>query len=200
MNKVIAYDTETTSIPEWKLPSGDPKQPHLVQLAAILVDADTGTELSSMDVIIRPEGWKSDPEAEEVHGITTEMAMDVGIPEGLAIEMLYEMSDGATRVAYNRTFDQRIIRIGMKRYFEDADTEKWAEKDNHHCAMLLARPIIANDPGYTGKNVNQKLGFAYNFFTGKTLVGAHNAKVDAQACLEIYLAILELQKKVVVKC
>ncbi len=194
MNKVIAYDCETTSMPEWKIPSGDPRQPHLVQLAAIMKDADTGIELQSMDVIIRPDGWESSPEALEVHGITTEMAMDLGIPEGLAIEMLYEMQAGATRVAYNRTFDQRIIRIGMKRYFEEADIEQWERKDNHPCAMLLSRPIMAADPGGLYKNVNQKLAVAYKYFTGKELVGAHNAKVDAQACLEVYLEILKRQK------
>jgi DNA polymerase-3 subunit epsilon len=195
MNKVIAYDTETTGMPEWKIPSRDPLQPHLVSLAAILKDADTGEELQSMSVIVKPEGWESCQEALETHGITHEMAMDVGIPEGLAIEMLYEMQDGCTRVAYNRTFDQRIIRIGMKRYFTEEDAEKWAIKDNHPCAMLLARPIMAADPGGLYKNVNQKLAVAYNYFTGKELANAHNAKVDADACMDIYLEILKRQEQ-----
>jgi DNA polymerase III subunit epsilon len=195
MNKILAYDTETTSMPEWKIPSGDPKQPHIVQLAAILKDADTGIEISSMDVIIKPEGgWESCPEALENHGITTEMAMDVGVPESLAVEMLYEMQAGAERVAYNRTFDQRIIRIAMKRFFEEDDTEEWARKDNHPCAMLLSRPIMAADPSGLYKNVNQKLAVAFKYFTGKELINAHSAKADAEACMDIYLEILKRQQ------
>ncbi|KSJ98283.1 hypothetical protein APA24_21400 [Pseudomonas aeruginosa] len=33
------FDFETTGIPEWKLPSEDPCQPHIVEVAALLCDA-----------------------------------------------------------------------------------------------------------------------------------------------------------------
>lgn len=36
--KAIVYDTETTGLPLFSQPSEDPRQPHIVQLAAIVVD------------------------------------------------------------------------------------------------------------------------------------------------------------------
>jgi len=55
MNIALAFDTETTGLPLFKEPSEHPDQPHIVQLAAVLVDLDTRRELASMDVIVKPE-------------------------------------------------------------------------------------------------------------------------------------------------
>ena len=38
------------------------------------------------------------------------------------------------------------------------------------------------------------LGEAYRHFTGKELVGAHNAQVDVQACMDVYFAIQDRAK------
>jgi DNA polymerase-3 subunit epsilon len=48
MTYKLAFDTETTGIPDWKMPSESEYQPHLVQLAAILVDADTREKAAYM--------------------------------------------------------------------------------------------------------------------------------------------------------
>lgn len=45
MNAALFYDNETNGLPLFKEPSNHPGQPHIVQLAAVLVDLDTGKEL-----------------------------------------------------------------------------------------------------------------------------------------------------------
>jgi DNA polymerase III subunit epsilon len=40
-------------------------------------------------------------------------------------------------------------------------------------------------------NKNPSLAESYKHYTGKDLVGAHSALVDAKACAEVYFAIIQ---------
>jgi len=183
MNTIFTYDTETTGIPDWKIPSDSPEQPHIVQLAGILANAETGEEIQSMNVIIKPDGWVIPDDVAAIHGITTEYALEHGISEVNAVSMLLSITGEAERNAYNKTFDQRIIRIALKRYeeFTEEQMEKWAIKDNHHCSMRIAQKELG------GKN--PKLVDAYKAICGKDLVNAHSAMADTLAAQEIYFKL-----------
>lgn len=187
MNTVLFYDTETTGLPVWSTPSGDDSQPHIVQLGAILCDADTREVIERMDVIIKPDGWVIPDDVAEIHGITTEIALEKGIPEKEALEMFLKIRGDSPRVAHNRTFDQRIIRIACKRFADKEQTEKWAQKDDHECTMLASKKVMKM-PGKRGFK-NPKLEEAYEFFTGNALENAHSAMPDAEACMNIYFAM-----------
>jgi len=186
MKKNLFFDTETQFLPVWKEPSGGENQPHLVQLAAILCNANTCEIIDTMDVIIKPDGWEIPQETIDIHGITNEMALEVGIPEKQALEQFLELCGDADRVAYNRTFDQRIIRIATKRYSTDEVIDKWAIKDNFHCAMMLAKPIVKCPAKTKGKFKTPTLQEAYEHFSGKKFDGAHNAMADTQALMKVY--------------
>lgn len=181
---VFAYDSETTGFPDWKNPSDDPAQPHLVQLAGILADTDSREIISSIDLIIRPDGWEIPEDASAIHGITTEKALSVGMPEEAAFTAFMALWGGRYRVAHNRTFDQRIMRIAAKRYGDDALIDAWANKDDHECTMLASKhPMgVAKWP---------KLSEAYEHFMGRPMDDAHNAMADARACLDVYFAIMD---------
>lgn len=190
MSTILFFDTETTGLPVWKEPSGSDKQPHLVQLAAILCNADTREIIDTMDVIIKPDGWEIPQVTIDVHGITNEMALKVGIPEKQALEQFLELRGDVDRVAYNKTFDQRIIRIATKRYSTDEVIEKWAIKDDFHCAMMLAKPIVKCPAKTKGKFKTPKLQEAYKHFFGEEFDGAHNAMADTEACMKVYWACI----------
>lgn len=85
----LFFDTETSGLPRWKEPSESPDQPHIVQLAAELVDLETREVLESMDVIVKPDGWTISAEMTAIHSITQEHALEVGIPEKDAIDQLH---------------------------------------------------------------------------------------------------------------
>lgn len=197
MKKIVFYDTETTGLPDWKQPSDSEHQPHLVQIAAIQCDAETREVIQKFDLIIRPDTWKIYQEMTDIHGISHEKAMDVGITEYGAITMLFDMCDGGMRVAHNRTFDQRIIRIGLKRYKSPVEViDAWAEKDNHECTMLQAKPIMQLPPYGRYGYKNPRLEQAYEFFCGKELgESAHNALFDTEACMEVYWGIQDYNEK-----
>ena len=85
---------------------------------------------------------------------------------------LWEMPD--FRVGHSQSFDARIIRIATKRFRDEALQERW--KDGQ-----------AQCTGWIGKKaMNLKkmptLAELYAFLFKEELVGAHDAKVDMEAC------------------
>ncbi|MCU7840897.1 MAG: 3'-5' exonuclease [Candidatus Thiodiazotropha sp. (ex Troendleina suluensis)] len=193
MNLGLFYDTETSGMVNWKEPSGGENQPHIVQLAALLADTDEKKVIQSMDVIVKPDGWNISDENTEIHGITEELAMDVGIPERQALDMFLSLWDGRNRVAHNKTFDQRIIRIAIKRFSDKETEDEWGDKDSHQCTMLMAKPIMKMEPKNRFGFKPPKLEEAYRHFIGEELENAHTAIADATACMKIYFTMMEQQ-------
>lgn len=198
---ILFYDTETTGLPIFKQPSDHPDQPHIVQLAALLVDADTRHIISSMDVIIRPNGWSIPEEVSQVHGITTEHAATVGVEEKTALELFMELwgGPGRLRVAHNEQFDARILRIALKRFLDGQDavipeSDVW-KSGNAECTARLATSICALPPtkrmSAAGRfhHKTPNLGEAFRHFTGNELENAHSAMADVHACMAVYFAI-----------
>ncbi len=192
--KALIYDTETTGIPEWKLPSTDPAQPYLVELCAQLVGEDDKTILD-LDMIVKPEGWTVSPELVEIHGITTEQALEEGKPISEVLDAFHYLCKQAdVQVGHNVNFDTRILRIALLREgrTDEAESLKGMPK---FCTMFKAAPIMKAAPegekaaaGYTG-NKTPSLAEAYKFFTGKDLGDAHTARQDVAAAREVYFAL-----------
>lgn len=201
----LAFDTETTGLPLWKEPSEHPDQPHIVQLAAKLVDLDTREVLKSMDVLIKPEGWSWDDSAAsedlafQTHRITMERAMTEGIPEVEAVlqflAMVAELAPQEEVIGHNESFDHRMVRIAIKRYLDpgtpegqELPSDKW-KAVNTFCTMWKSKPICRL-PG----NKLPKLTEVFLHFTGKPMEGAHNANSDVDGCLAVYFALKELER------
>ena len=198
-NLKLFYDTETTDLPRFKEPSDHPDQPHIVQLAAALVDMDTREEIASMDVIVRPDGWIIPDEVAAVHGITTEHAAAVGVPESLALSMFLELWAGRPRIAHNESFDARIIRIAQHRAGEpEIYLERW-KSGAAECTARLATPIVKSPPTAKMLAVGRthhktaNLAEAVQFFTGKPLENAHSAMADVRGCMAVYFGIQDMQ-------
>jgi len=195
MNLALFYDTETTGLPLFNEPSEDPRQPHIVQLGAVLVDMDSRNSIASLDVIVRPNGWTIPEEVSKVHGITTEHALAVGVPESLAVGLFMELCSGRLRIAHNEQFDARILRIALLRHEPDASTADEWKSGAAKCTAQLSTPICKLPPTErmraAGRNHHKtpNLGEAYRHFTGSELVGAHSAMVDVRACMAVYFAI-----------
>lgn len=182
MTNLLFFDVATTGLPQWGQPSGGEAQPHLVQLAGLVVDADTRKVLNMMDVIVKPDGWEIPRETVEIHGITTDHADEVGVPESEALGVFLELWGGLKRISYGVTFDNRIIRIATKRYRQDAVSPWHAGKSE--CASKLAKEAM----GISGRR-GPKLVEVYAHFFGKEPEISYAALADAKSCMEIYFAI-----------
>jgi DNA polymerase III, epsilon subunit and related 3''-5'' exonucleases len=201
-NIALFYDTETSGLPNWHEPSEHPSQPHIVQLGAALVDLNTRQTISSLDVIVRPDGWTIPDDVAAVHGITTERAAAVGVPERDALAMLMALWQGRPRIGHNESFDARIISIAQHRFPElygEAELDGW-KGGVAHCTQRLATPILKLPP--TAKmraagrfhHKSASLGEAHEFFMGRPLDGAHSAMADVLGCMAVYFAIQDYKQ------
>jgi DNA polymerase III epsilon subunit-like protein len=177
------WDTETTGIPDWSAPSDAEHQPHLVEIAALLCDAK-GAIIDQFTAIIRPAGWIIPDDVAAIHGITTERAMDEGIPEAEAVDAFLALHAQADlRVAHGANFDNRIMRIAISRYHGKACADIFKAGDSY-CTAQNSRGVL-NLP----KKKMPALAEAHKHFTGLDLVDAHRAMPDALACARVYFAL-----------
>jgi len=196
MNTALFYDTETTGLPLFSEPSEDPRQPHIVQLAAVLVDLDTREIVSSMDVIVRPDGWEIPQEVAAIHGITTETALEFGIAEGQAVALFTSLWNERTRIGHNEAFDARVIRIAQMRTrcYGISELAAW-KGGSAECTAKLSTPIVKCPPTAKMKAAGRfhyktpTLAEAHQHFLGCPLENAHSAMADVLGCMRVYFAI-----------
>ena len=197
----LVYDTETNGLPLSREPSSDPRQPHIVQLAAHLVDVDERRVIQSIDLIAEPDGWEIPEDVAAIHGITTERAKEVGLPEKLVLDVFLMLWNQAElRIAHNESFDSRIIRIAIKRLFKSDEAADYWKAGPAECTCNMATAIMKLPPTQkmraAGRNTPKRanLAEAYKHFTGQDLQDAHTAIADVNACMNVWYAIQDLEK------
>ena len=211
--KILISDTETAGLYTPSMPSKDPAQPHIVSVAAQLVDAHCNG-LEELDLMVKPDGWTIPAEAIEIHGITNERAMDEGIGEDEVLHQLLCLQAKADlRAGYNQPFDSRIVRLGLYRhargllreygYGTDTDTaigaveplvdamrEEVADWWYYGVAQYDAMGPIGKLAAIPGRK-RMKLAEAYEFCTGERMPGAHTAMGDVEGTRRVMQYLLD---------
>lgn len=191
---ILFFDTETTGFFQDRLPVDHPDQPHIVQLAAELCD-DTGNTVSSFSLII-DNGVEIPVQASNVHGITTERAVQFGVSAAAALSMfthLYQRADIV--VAHNIKFDRGVVEAAIARHHDRV----MPLRKPLYCTMEAASPIVNLPPtermlaaGFT-KPKPPKLEECIKHFFNEALDGAHDAMVDVVACRRVYFHLKSLE-------
>ena len=196
---IMAYDTETSGLPLFHERSADPRQPHLVQLALLICDED-GREIGHKNVIIKPDGCAIPDDVAQIHGITTEMAMAKGIPEADAVKIWMDAQARCDmRVAYNESFDRRIMRIAMLRAGVDRPLIDTIEARPAFCTLSGSRPHLKLPPSEKMAAAGMKMrktptqAECIQHFFGEQLDGAHDALVDVRACARVFFHLRTLE-------
>lgn len=184
---ILFFDTETTGMVDWHMPPGHETQPHLVQLAALLMEED-GTERAVVSVIVKP-GVSIPAGASAVHGITDEIAERCGIAPIGAIGMFYGLlGKSDLLVAHNIGFDlvvMQAVAIRAERHSlaDSLDVIKTS------CTMKSATPICKiphANPRRPDDYKWPKLEECIRQFFDEELVGAHDALIDVRACARVF--------------
>lgn len=199
---ILFFDTETTGLPDFRAPADHPRQPHLVQLAALLTEED-GTERASFSILVKPPEDGIPAEAAAVHGISTEIAERCGFSNARAVAMWDEMaSRAALLVAHNIQFDMTVMATAWRRVLSVLRPDMKAEHGERarFCTMKASAPVVNLPPtdrmraaGFTGPK-SPKLAECIQHFFSEELAGAHDALADVRACARVFFHLRTLEK------
>lgn len=187
----LFWDVETTG-----LPSKDFK-PRIVQLAAILTTEDN-RRVAFMNAIIKPDGWEVPEEAANIHGKTTDICHQHGIPMIDALTIFNSLKSVAKmRIAHNLQFDKQMMAIEA----EFCGVPHDSSGIESFCTMNASRDIVKYPPtekmlarGMTGFK-SPSMQEAYRFFNGVNFDNAHDAMADVKACRDVFFKLKGLPKE-----
>lgn len=193
--KTLVVDTETGGLFNDRLSWDHPAQPRLVELACLLFN-ENDEEVSSLSLIVRPEGWEIPDAAARVHGITTEMAYQFGTPLPVAIACYTNLRARAdVIVAHNLEYDERILESEIRRL---GVTPREPGPANRSCTMKRSTPVLRLPPtermraAGIDRYKSPNLGEAYRRFFHEEPPIAHRAMADARACARVHFHLRDL--------
>ena len=191
MTTLLGFDSETTGLVEdYSIPSDDPSNPHLVQLAAKQIDAESREVIQSMDFIVFPNGWIISKESIAMHGIDNHKAAALGLQEKDVVGMFIRLCESSDKIfAHNASFDKKIIRIALMRHFgrERAD---WFKNKFYNAKDKPKKTICTMYPSKKAFG-GGSLEHAYKSITGESVPNAHNAMADVVACETILWGLVD---------
>ena len=185
--KYLFFDTETTGIPkDYKAPcTNTDNWPRLIQLGWLLTDAE-GRILSEGNHIVRPDGFEIPKAASDVHGITTEFALENGKP---LLDVIFafgaDLNQAECVIGHNLDYDLHIVGAEYVRLGYDY-------------RIMFARPTLCtmqatiqywNIPGPFGPKW-PKLMDRYTKLFGQEFDGAHDAMADIVATKECFFELI----------
>lgn len=173
----LFFDTETTGLPRrWNAPVTDVDNwPRLVQLAWMMYSED-GQLKESRDVIIRPEGFSIPLEVSRLHGISTTIAVEKGLPLKEVMEEFADKIDEAyALVGHNISFDECIVGAEFERL--RMMTSLFLKPK--YCTMKSATKYCQL-PGKQGFKA-PRLSELHQILFGTGFDNAHNALADVEA-------------------
>lgn len=199
MATVLFFDTETTGLVDRYAAEDDPRQPDVVQIAAILIDpAKPDSPLASFCSLVRP-AKDIDPGAAKAHGITKQMADAYGLSPLVAFSAFRELVARAdTLVAHNLSFDALVMRTAWHRTF-GTDLRDELQGKKAFCTMKAMTPVCKILTGRSRHSKDwkwPKLSECIEFFFGEKLEGAHDALVDTKACARVYFELMRRRENV----
>ncbi|WP_209402331.1 DNA polymerase III subunit alpha [Pseudozobellia sp. WGM2] len=185
----LIFDTETTGLPKkWDAPITDTDNwPRCIQIAWQLHD-DMGNLIEHQDYLVKPDGFNIPYDAEQIHGISTELAQQEGMPLG---EVLRKFNAAMARtkfiVGQNVGFDVNIMGAEYHRMAVENPLQELPVLDTctEETAMLCQIP-----GGRGGKFKLPTLTELHEYLFGEPFSEAHNATADVEATTRCFLELI----------
>ncbi len=187
----LIFDTETTGLPKkWKAPITDVDNwPRCVQIAWQLHN-ENGELIEHQDFLIKPEGFNIPYDAEQIHGISTNLATQNGISLAEGLQLFNEaLVKTKFVVGQNVNFDLNII--GCEFYRMGIETELNSLPVLDTCTEKTA--LLCQIPGGRfGKFKLPTLTELHQKLFDIPFTEAHNATADVEATTRCFLELIRL--------
>ncbi|CAH8284873.1 DNA polymerase-3 subunit alpha [Mariniflexile fucanivorans] len=189
----LIFDTETTGLPKrWDAPITDVDNwPRCIQIAWQLHDG-LGNCIEHQDYLVQPDGFNIPYDAEKIHGISTELAEEQGIPLAEVLEKFNEaLSKTKFVVGQNVKFDLNIMGAEFVRADVENPLQELPVLDTctEHTASLCQIP-----GGRYGKFKLPTLTELHEFLFNQPFAEAHNATADVEATTRCFLELIRLEE------
>ncbi|MBW8241925.1 DNA polymerase III subunit alpha [Muricauda oceani] len=185
----LIFDTETTGLPKrWDAPITDTDNwPRCVQIAWQLHD-ELGNLIEHQNFLVKPEGFNIPYEAEQIHGISTALAEEEGVPLSEVLDAFNKaLLQTKFVVGQNVGFDINIMGCEFHREGVESPLTELPVLDTctEHTAELCKIP-----GGRGGKFKLPTLTELHEFLFGEPFAEAHNATADVEATTRCFLELV----------
>ena len=186
----LIFDTETTGLPKrWDAPITDTNNwPRCIQIAWQLHD-EMGNLVEHQDYLVRPDGFNIPYDAERIHGISTELAMEQGIALQEVLEKFnIALSKAKFVVGQNVGFDVNIMGCEFHRLGVGSDMAQKPVLDT--CTEVTAG-LLQLPGGRGGRFKLPTLTELHEYLFGVPFSEAHNATADVEATTRCFLELIK---------
>ena len=169
----LIFDTETTGLPKkWNAPLSDSQNwPRCIQLAWQLHDSK-GKLINNNSCLIKPDGFDIPFESQKVHGISTDLAKNIGLNLDQVIKsFLEDLKRTKYLVGHNVKFDINIIGAELYRLGISSNLSELKVLDT--CTESTAN-LCKIKGGKSGKFKYPTLVELYDFIYKESFTQAHN--------------------------
>jgi DNA polymerase-3 subunit alpha len=185
----IIFDTETTGLPKnWNAPITDTNNwPRCVQIAWQVHD-EFGVLIEHQDFLIQPEGFNIPFDAERIHGISTELALERGAKMS---DVLVAFNEALSKVKFvvgqNIGFDNNIMGCEFHRFGIETKLNEMPVLDT--CTEKTAE-LCRLPGGRGGKFKLPTLTELHEYLFQVPFSEAHNATADVEATTRCFFELI----------
>ncbi|QNL49447.1 DNA polymerase III subunit alpha [Olivibacter sp. SDN3] len=186
----LIFDTETTGLPKrWDAPITDTDNwPRCIQIAWQLHD-EMGNLVEHQDYLVKPDGFNIPYDAERIHGISTELALEQGMPLMDVLEKFnIALGKSTFVVGQNIGFDINIMGCELHR-MSVANT--LTEKPVLDTCTEVTANLLQLPGGRGGKFKLPNLTELHEYLFGVPFAEAHNATADVEATARCFLELIK---------
>jgi DNA polymerase III subunit alpha len=185
----LIFDTETTGLPrDFKAPITDTDNwPRCIQLAWQLHD-ELGQLVEAKSFLVKPDGFDIPYDAERIHGISTQLAQELGHDLNEVLDAFNDVL-GRTKfvVGQNIEFDLKIMGCELHRFQKQTPLLELPTLDT--CTEDTAK-MCQIPGGLGGKFKLPTLSELHQHLFNESFVEAHNATADVEATSRCFLELI----------